>query len=120
MEFCSSTGLSVFVGRNNSENDELTRSASKRDIWLHTQKIHGSHVIIRVVDGDPDDTTLKEAASLAAFYSQARESDKVPVDYTQVRFVKKPNGAKPGMVTYTNQRTITAEPDEELVKKLRK
>jgi predicted ribosome quality control (RQC) complex YloA/Tae2 family protein len=120
MEFESSTGMPIFVGRNNTENDELTRSASKRDIWLHTLKIHGSHVIIRVADGAPDETTLKEAASLAAYYSQARDSDKAPVDYTEVRYVKKPNGAKPGMVTYTNQKTLMAAPDEALVKRLRK
>ena len=120
MEFTSSTGMAIFVGRNNTQNDELTRSASKWDIWLHTLKIHGSHVIIRVTDSQTDDVTISEAASLAAYYSQGRDSDKVPVDYTQVRFVKKPNGSKPGMVIYTNQKTVMATPDEELVNRLKK
>lgn len=120
MEFTSSTGMTILVGRNNIENDELTKTAYKRDIWLHTLKIHGSHVIIRVPEGEADEATINEAAVIAAYYSQARDSVKVPVDYTQVRFVKKPAGAKPGMVIYTNQKTILADPSEELVNRLRK
>ncbi|MBE6948930.1 MAG: fibronectin/fibrinogen-binding protein [Ruminococcaceae bacterium] len=120
MEFTSSTGMTILAGRNNIENDELTKSAFKRDIWLHTLKVHGSHVIIRVPESEADETTLSEAASIAAYYSQARNSSKVPVDYTQVRYVKKPAGSKPGMVIYTNQKTVLADPNEELVNRLRK
>ena len=119
MEFVSSAGFSILVGRNNSQNDELVRSSFKNDIWLHTLKIHGSHVVIRVIDTDPGEKTIEEAAMLAAYYSQARDSEKVPVDWTRIRYVKKPNGAKPGMVTYTNQKTVYVTPDEKIVEKLR-
>lgn len=118
-EFRSSAGLRILVGRNNRQNDRLTtKDADKRDIWLHTQKIHGSHVILCTGDAEPDEQSLMEAASLAAYFSQAQGSTKVPVDYTPVKFVKKPAGAKPGMVVYTTYQTMLADPDEELVKHL--
>lgn len=118
-EFRSSAGLRILVGRNNRQNDRLTtKDADKRDIWLHTQKIHGSHVILCTGGAEPDEQSLMEAASLAAYFSQAQGSTKVPVDYTPVRFVKKPAGAKPGMVVYTTYQTMLADPDEELVKRL--
>ena len=118
-EFRSSTGLRILVGRNNRQNDRLTtKDADKRDIWLHTQKIHGSHVILCTGGAEPDEQSLMEAASLAAYFSQAQGSAKVPVDYTPVKFVKKPAGAKPGMVVYTTYQTMLADPDEELVKRL--
>lgn len=118
-EFCSSAGLRILVGRNNRQNDRLTtKDADKRDIWLHTQKIHGSHVILCTGGAEPDEQSLMEAASLAAYFSQAQGSTKVPVDYTPVKFVKKPAGAKPGMVVYTTYQTMLADPDEELVKRL--
>ena len=118
-EFRSSAGLRILVGRNNRQNDRLTtKDADKRDIWLHTQKIHGSHVILCTGGAEPDEQSLMEAASLAAYFSQAQGSTKVPVDYTPVKFVKKPAGAKPGMVVYTTYQTLLADPDESLVKRL--
>ena len=120
MRFMSSTGYEILVGRNNAQNDELTTKVARRtDVWLHTQKVHGSHVIIRCMDTEPDEQTLTEAASLAAYYSEGRDSGKVPVDYTQVRRVKKPSGAMPGKVIYTDYQTIVAVPDAELAEKLR-
>lgn len=122
MRFVSSTGTEILVGKNNGQNDALTFKIARRsDIWLHVSKVHGSHVIIRCGDEAPDETTLSEAASLAAYYSQAGESgSRVSVDYTQVRYVKKPSGAMPGSVIFTNQTTVTAQPDRALAEKLRK
>ena len=118
-EFRSTAGLRILVGRSNRQNDHLTtKVADHRDIWLHTQKIHGSHVILCTNGAEPDEQSLLEAAMLAAYYSQGRESSKVPVDYTPVRYVKKPNGAKPGMVTYTTYKTMYVTPDGEQIKSL--
>ncbi len=120
MEFRSSNGLRISVGKNNTQNDLLTcKQAFKSDIWFHTQKIHGSHVILWTEGQQPDLQSLNEAACLAAWFSQAREGGKVPVDYTPVKFVKKPAGARPGMVVYTTYETAWVTPSEELVKKLR-
>jgi len=116
-EFRTTTGFRVLVGRNNRQNDKLTmKDADHRDIWLHTQKIHGSHVILCTEGQVPDDDTLVEAAKLAAWYSQARESGNVPVDYTPVKNVKKPAGARPGMVIYHVYNTVNVTPDEAFVK----
>ena len=118
-EFRSTAGLRILVGRNNRQNDRLTaKDAEKWDIWLHTQRIHGSHVILCTGGAQPDEQSLLEAASLAAYFSQAQNSTKVPVDFTQVKFVKKPAGSPPGFVNYTNYKTILADPSEELVKRL--
>ena len=120
MRFASSSGYEILIGRSNLQNDELTTKTARRtDIWLHTQRVHGSHVIIRANDETPDEQTLAEAASLAAYYSQARDGGKTPVDYTQIRFVKKPSGAMPGKVIYTDYKTIMAEPDVALAESLR-
>ena len=120
MEFMSTSGLRISVGKNNSQNDLLTcKLAGKGDIWFHTQKIHGSHVILWTEGRQPDLQSLNEAAILAAWFSQGRESNKVPVDYTPVRYVKKPGGARPGMVVYTTYETAWVKPDGELAKKLR-
>ena len=97
LEFRTTSGFRVLVGRNNRQNDKLTRSADHRDIWLHTQKIHGSHVILCTGGREVDDDTIVEAAKLAAWFSQAREGANVPVDYTPVKNVKKPAGARPGL-----------------------
>ena len=119
-EFRTSGGFLVLVGRNNRQNDRLTlKEADRRDIWLHTQKLHGSHVILRTGGREAAESDIVEAAKLAAWYSQARESGNVPVDYVQVRYVKKPAGARPGMVVYTGHRTVNVTPEEALVRELR-
>nr|WP_251026093.1 NFACT RNA binding domain-containing protein [Exiguobacterium sp. J17977] len=115
--YTSSTGTEFFVGKNNTQNDHLTFKFARRDeIWLHVKDIPGSHVIIR--SSEPDETTLLEAATVAAYFSKARASSGVPVDYTKARYVKKPSGAKPGFVIYTDQQTVYVTPDERLVKSL--
>jgi predicted ribosome quality control (RQC) complex YloA/Tae2 family protein len=119
LKFVSSAGAEILVGRNNLQNERLTlKFAQKNDIWLHTQKIHGSHVI--AFCSEEDRTTLLEAAMLAAYYSKARDGSNVPVDYTRVKNVKKPQGAKTGMVIYTDYKTLYVTPDEAEVKKLMK
>ncbi len=119
-EFRTSSGLRVLVGRNNRQNDKLTmKDADRRDLWLHTQKIHGSHVILHCAGQAPSEEDIAEAAMLAAWFSQARESGNVPVDYTEVRNVKKPAGARPGMVIYTTCRTVHVTPEEAVVERLR-
>ena len=119
MRFISTDGSEILVGRSNAQNDELTTKLARRtDLWLHTQRVHGSHVIVRCEGETPSDRTVAEAASLAAYYSQARDGGKTPVDYTQVRFVKKPSGALPGKVIYTEYSTVMAQGDEALVKSL--
>jgi len=121
MLFVSDSGYEIRVGRSNVQNDLLTFKSSRRtDIWLHAQKIHGSHVVISANGGEPDEATVVQAAKLAAWYSQARGSGKVPVDVTEIRRVKKPAGAKPGMVIYTDYRTVLAEPDGDLADRIRK
>ena len=120
MEFRSSAGLRISVGKNNSQNDQLTtKLAYKSDTWLHTQKIHGSHVILWLEGGEADAQSLTEAAILAATFSQAGEGSRVPGDYTPVKYVKKPAGARPGMVVYTTYQTAVVDPDPELAKQLR-
>ncbi|MGN1340030.1 MAG: NFACT family protein [Oscillospiraceae bacterium] len=120
LHFRSTEGFEILVGRNNRQNDQLTlKTAKAADIWLHTQGIAGSHVIIRTEGRQPGEQTLFEAAQLAAFHSKGRASAQVPVDYTAVKFVKKPAGAKPGMVIFTNNRTLFVAPDEELVESLK-
>lgn len=111
LKFTSSDGFTILVGKNNRQNDQLTlKTARATDIWLHVQNIAGSHVII-VTDGKkPPEQTLVEAAKLAALHSKARNSSRVPVDYTAVKFVKKPAGAKPGMVIFTNNKTLYVTP----------
>ena len=120
LEFRSTAGLRISVGRNNLQNDRLTtKQAGKWDYWLHTQKIHGSHVILWTEGAPPDHQSIQEAAMLAAWYSQGREGKKVPVDYTPVKYVKKPAGARPGMVVYTTYQTAYVDPDPALADKLK-
>jgi predicted ribosome quality control (RQC) complex YloA/Tae2 family protein len=114
LAFISRDNFTIFVGRNNRQNDYLTlKFARKDDVWLHTKDIPGSHVLIRSEGKDLPDTTLYQAALLAAYYSKARQSSSVPVDYTAVKNVSKPSGAKPGYVIYKNQKTIFVTPDAE-------
>lgn len=120
-KFVSDDGLEILVGRSNAQNDELTTKLARRtDYWLHAQKIHGSHVIVRCDGIQPPERTLEQAAALAAYYSQGRESGKVAVDYTMVRNVRKPSGALPGKVFYTDYKTILAAPDGNLAERLKR
>ena len=120
MEFVSGDGYHIFVGRNIRQNDQLSmKTARKDDLWLHIQKFHGTHVIIACAGVRPPDRTVTEAAMLAAFYSQAKNGQNVPVDVTQVRNLRKPSGAKPGMVVYDRYQTVIVTPDPELPEKLR-
>ena len=109
MRFTSRSGIAILVGKNNLQNDKLTFSARPGEWWLHAKDMPGSHVI--VVSENPDEETLFHAALLAAKYSRGANSSQVPVDYTQRRYVKKPSGAKPGFVIYTNQRTLYVTPE---------
>jgi predicted ribosome quality control (RQC) complex YloA/Tae2 family protein len=115
--YTATDGTTILVGHNNKQNEYLTmKLAHKQDTWLHTKDIPGSHVVIR--SSEPSEETLEEAAKLAAWFSKSRLSSSVPVDYTLIRHVKKPNGAKPGFVTYDQQKTLYVTPEDSLVKKL--
>lgn len=106
-----SNGMSVLVGRNNKENDILTfKTAGNKDLWLHTKDIPGSHVIVQSGGVELDEEAVWEAAAIAAYHSKARTSENVPVDYVPIKYVKKPAGAKPGMVIFTNNRTVYVNP----------
>lgn len=110
-KYTTSNGFRVFAGRNNKENDFLTfRTADRQDLWFHTKDIPGSHVILITDNRTPGKADIMEAAAIAAWHSKARASENVPVDYTKVRFVKKPSGAKPGMVIFTDNRTVYVDP----------
>jgi len=114
MRFHTAAGLEILVGRNNTMNDELTlRTARRTDLWLHAQKLHGAHVILCCRDAEPDEASVYQAACLAAYYSEGSQAGRVAVDVTMVRNVKKPRGARPGQVIYTDQKTIIAEPRTE-------
>lgn len=118
-QYISSTGTRISVGKNNKQNDYLTfKIAQRHEIWMHTKDIPGSHVVIHT--DTPDEPTIREAANLAAYFSKARESGSVPVDYTQAKHVKKPNGSKPGFVIYFEQKTIFIDPDEAQIMNLTK
>lgn len=120
LQFKSSEGYEILVGKNNLQNDYLTlKLASNKDLWLHTKVIPGSHVIIRTGGEDVGEQTIFEAAVLAAYHSKARLSGQVPVDYTLVKNVSKPSGAKPGMVIYQTNKTLYVTPDENLVLQLK-
>ena len=116
--FWASDGTRIKVGKNNLQNEKLTlHSASKNDYWLHVKNIPGSHVIVE--SSHPSDETLVEAAELAAYFSKSRNSANVPVDYVQVRRIRKPNGTKPGFVIYEGQKTLYVTPTEEKVNQLK-
>jgi predicted ribosome quality control (RQC) complex YloA/Tae2 family protein len=117
--FRSSEGLEIFCGKHNLGNDYLLRHLAKdNDLWFHSQGVPGSHVLLKVGRGEPGLQSILEAAAIAAHYSRGRGSTRVPVDYTLVKNVRRPRGAKPGMVTYYHQKTILAKPDNEKVEKL--
>ena len=111
-QFTVEGDFTVLCGRNNRENDELThRRAGKNDIWFHARNVPGSHAVLFTEGGEPSDEALRQAASIAAYYSSAANQPRVPVDYTQVRRVKKPQGAKAGMVNYFEFKTALVEPE---------
>ena len=117
-KYTASDGTEIIIGKNNKQNDYLTNKAAARDdIWLHTKDIPGSHVVIR--SKEPSEATILEAAQIAAYFSKARDSSSVPVDFTKVRHVKKPAGAKPGFVIYEQQQTVYVTPDAETILKLK-
>ena len=116
MRFVSTDGFSIYAGRNNRQNEELTfRTARKDDLWLHAQKVHGSHVIISCNGETPPDDTVTQAAQLAAFYAETTGGQNIPVDVTQVKQVKKIPGGKPGMVIYHTYRTVIVNPYGDIV-----
>ncbi len=121
LKFKSSQGYDIIVGRNSKQNDYITKKVAKsHDIWVHTKEIPGSHVIIRNhTRKEIPEKTIKEAAILAASFSKAKMSENVPVDYTQIKNVNKPKGARPGLVYYDEYQTMYVDPDQELVKKLK-
>ncbi|CDF57877.1 Rqc2 family fibronectin-binding protein [Thermobrachium celere] len=121
MHYISSDGYDIYIGKSNIQNDYLTtKFASQNDIWMHTKNIPGSHVIIKSKNGTVSDTALLEGALLAAYYSKAKNSTNVPVDYTERKNVKKPNGAKPGMVIYYTNKTIYVTPSSDKIEKLKR
>jgi len=114
-EYKSTNGFKILCGKNNKQNDELTfKTAAKNDIWFHAQKIPGSHVILvcENTGRTPSDIDIEDAAKIAAAYSKGKNMTLVPVDYAYARYVKKPNGSKPGFVTYTNFKTATVKPGD--------
>lgn len=120
LEFVSSDGFRILVGRNNRQNDRLTlKQANNHDIWFHTKNIPGSHTILLTGGQKATDTAMTQAAMLAALHSRGRESSQVPVDYTEVRNVSKPQGAKPGMAIYVNYKTIFVTPEKNLAEELK-
>lgn len=119
LRFVTDDGFEVLAGRSNIQNDQLTTKLCRRtDYWFHTQKVHGSHVILRCSDREPTPLAISQAAAIAAYYSQGRDGGKIAVDYTMLRFVRKPAGALPGKVIYTDYKTVMTQADEELVKRL--
>lgn len=121
LRFVTDDGFEVLAGRSNIQNDQLSTKLCRRtDYWFHTQKVHGSHVILRCSDSEPSPLAISQAAAIAAYYSQGRDGGKIPVDYTMLRFVRKPSGAMPGKVIYTDYKTIMTQADEALVKRLAK
>jgi predicted ribosome quality control (RQC) complex YloA/Tae2 family protein len=106
MAYCSSDGLTILVGRNNAQNDELTlKTALPSDMWFHTKNIPGSHVILRCAGQVPPESSVMEAAKLAAYHSQVKGETATPVDYCLRKYVKKPSGSRPGMVIYETNKT---------------
>ena len=121
LRFVTDDGFEVLAGRSNIQNDQLTTKLCRRtDYWFHTQKVHGSHVILRCSDREPTPLAISQAAAIAAYYSQGRDGGKIAVDYTMLRFVRKPAGALPGKVIYTDYKTVMTQADEEMVKRLAK
>ena len=116
--YLSDDGIGILVGKNAAQNDRITLGAKPGETWLHAKEMPGSHVII-CCEGEIPQTTMKQAALLAAWYSKGQRSSMVPVDYTLRKYVKKPSGAAPGKVIYTHQKTAYMTPEEEEIKRIR-
>lgn len=109
--FRLSTGYEIMVGRSNSENDYISfKLGNKSDYWFHAKDIHGSHLVLLTRGAEPDAQSIYEAAAIAAFYSKAKDSDKVPVDYLPLKYLRKAKAAKPGMVNFTRNKTVWVHP----------
>jgi predicted ribosome quality control (RQC) complex YloA/Tae2 family protein len=118
--FRSSDGLEIFCGKHNTGNDYLLRHLAKdQDLWFHSQGVPGSHVLLKIGRGEPRQGSILEAATIAAYYSRGRGSTRLPVDYTPVKNVRRPKGAKPGMVIYFHQKTVLVKPDAQKVERMR-
>ena len=121
LHYISKDGFNIYVGKNNKQNDYLTLKLSRKDdIWLHVQNMPGSHVIIEKMGKTIPLSTIEEAAILASYYSKGKNSNHVPVDYTERKNVKKPKNAKAGMVIYEDFKTIIINPSKELVDNIKK
>lgn len=119
IEYCSDDGFTILVGRNNMQNDKLSlKTAHNYDMWLHVKNIPGSHVVVVSNGVQVTDEAIEQAAVIAAYHSRARDSSQVPVDYTYIKNLKKPQGAKPGKVIYNTHNTLTVNPDMKLIEKL--
>ncbi|KPK92067.1 MAG: hypothetical protein AMJ94_05995 [Deltaproteobacteria bacterium SM23_61] len=118
--FRSSEGLEIFCGKHNTGNEYLLRHLAKdHDLWFHSQGVPGSHVLLKIGRGEPKQGSILEAATIAAYYSRGRGSTRLPVDYTSVKNVRRPKGAKPGMVVYFHQKTVLVKPDAEKVERMK-
>lgn len=111
---CTVDGFKVIVGRNNKQNDYITKQALDTDLWFHTKDVHGSHVILKTENKVPTQNTINKVASITAFYSKGAQSSNVSVDYTYAKYVKKPSKAKPGMVIYTNNKNVIVKPENDI------
>ena len=111
---CTVDGFKVIVGRNNKQNDYITKQALDTDLWFHTKDVHGSHVILKTENKVPTQNTINKVASITAFYSKGAQSSNVSVDYTYAKYVKKPSKAKPGMVIYTNNKNVIVKPANDI------
>lgn len=119
-EFMSTDGFKIYAGKNNRQNEILTlKTSQKNDLWFHIRNAAGSHVVIKTEGKKPSDTAILEAALIAAHFSKRANDSKVDIDYTYVKYVKKPSGAKTGMVIYDNFSGITVKPDSDLIEKLK-
>ena len=117
--FHSGEGLEIFCGKHNVGNEYLLRNIARgNDLWFHAQGLPGSHVLLKVGPQEPKFNSILEAATIAAYYSRGRSSERIPVDYTQVKNLRRPRGAKPGFVTYSQQKTALVKPDKEKVEGL--
>jgi len=119
-EFRSPEGLTIYCGKHNLGNEYLLHHLARgNDLWFHAQGIPGAHVLLKVGKKEPSFTSILNAAMIAAYYSKGKDAGKIPVDYTEVKNVRKPKGARPGYVTYFHQKTVFVEVRKEVIEKLK-